>query len=78
MLDIYLYPSFQAGEDMLYISIPGIDPIKIPVTVNGGTPQKVSVTLDKETATPGETIQAKIKITDHRDNPISEATDLKI
>ncbi|NCO98100.1 hypothetical protein GW864_02920 [bacterium] len=77
-MEIYLYPSFKAGTDTLYVSVPGIDPVKIPITVEGGTAQKVTVTLDKETATPGETITAKIKVTDIRDNPISQAKDLKI
>ena len=58
--------------------MPGIDPVRIPVTITPGTAKAVSITTDKETAAPGESVQAKMKVVDTRDNPIDQATTLKL
>jgi hypothetical protein len=78
MLEIYLYPNFKAGNDTLYVSIPGIDTVKVPVIITPGAGKIVNLTIEKEAITSDETAQAKVKVTDIWDNPIHQATTIKI
>jgi hypothetical protein len=45
---VYLMPNFKAGEDILYISMPGIDDIEIPIVVNPAPASMVEIKTKKD------------------------------
>jgi hypothetical protein len=72
-LDITLYPSFKAGNDIVTINIPGIDPIIIPIIINPGPAKTVLLKLEKSrmdltSATGGK---GTINVVDSRNNKIT-------
>ncbi|HMT00890.1 MAG TPA: hypothetical protein PKC14_01055, partial [Candidatus Absconditabacterales bacterium] len=45
---VYFYPSFQAGQDEIVISVPGSQDISIPVVVEPSSPKIVQVITDSD------------------------------
>lgn len=69
---IYLSPSFTAGEDLIYVSMPWIDDIQLPIYINHASPKVVSLSagtslLDVESST-----EASLKIFDNWNNIIDD------
>jgi hypothetical protein len=64
-LIIYLMPNFKAGEDIISISMPGIDMIQIPVTVNPAPASTVEINSKKDTMATYSSANANLKVTDN-------------
>jgi hypothetical protein len=73
-VDVYLYPSFTAGNDQLIITVPGLDPFIIDIEVFAGPATKTQVILDEERVKPEEETHATIYVTDMWDNPVTNQT----
>ncbi|HRX63772.1 MAG TPA: hypothetical protein P5060_01570 [Candidatus Absconditabacterales bacterium] len=78
VLTIYLMPNMVAGEDVLYISTPGIDDIEIPIIVNPADPSVVKIGVEKNKISTNSSTDATINVTDNWGNLIQEDTMLKI
>jgi len=57
-------PNFKAGEDTIYVSMPGIDEIQIPVIVNPANPNVVEITTKKDSISTESNTKANLKVTD--------------
>ena len=79
-LEVYLYPNFKAGDDILTINIPGIDPIILAMTINPGTANKVILTLEKSKMNLTTSTESKwtISVIDNWNNAIKKATNIKL
>lgn len=75
---IFLMPNYQVWSDELYIQIPWLDPIKIPVNVNPWNPYRVELITDVDVYEVWETFSGSFLITDKRWNFIDEKIKLKI
>ena len=75
---IYLEPTYKAGEDTLTVTIPGLDPIVIPVTVHAAAARKVIIDDIPSFAEPHVSIQTKLSLYDARDNPVTIPTPVEI
>ena len=77
-IDIYLYPNFVAGEDIITIEIPWLDLINIPVVIHPWPARVVSLTLDKESLKEWEEVFASLEIKDFRENVLDEDLEVDI
>ncbi len=79
-LSVTLYPSFKAGNDILTIYIPGIDPIKIPITVYAGEAKKVILNLEKTklNLTNNTSSKGSIQVVDTWNNNVNIPTTVKL
>ena len=68
---ITLKTTYQAGDDVITLQIPGASDIHIPVTVIPGTPYKTDFSLATTTLQPGETQQVTTQVFDHWGNQIT-------
>ena len=75
---MYFEPSFKAGTDKLYITIPGRDPEIINVTVKPAPANQILMTTDASRAEAGDNIPASIKITDRWDNQVNTVTPVEL
>ena len=69
---VYLLPSFSAGNDIIYISMPWIDDIQIPVHIYTASPKIVSLSADGDNIDTNSTTHANLKIFDNRNNLVDE------
>ncbi len=74
---VYLMPNFDAGEDMIYISMPGIDEIQIPVNINPADASVIKMTSKKDSIATESSTKANLKITDVWGNIITNDTTIK-
>lgn len=77
-LDIVLYPTFQAGNDIIRIEVPGLDSLDIPVTIAPASAKKLVLTLDTTTTNLWQKISGKIAVQDIWWNPIITPTLIKL
>ncbi|MCK9466717.1 MAG: FG-GAP-like repeat-containing protein [Candidatus Absconditabacterales bacterium] len=77
-LEVYLMPSFKAGNDVISISVSGIKTVNIPVTVNPAPAKIVEINADKDVISVNSNIQANLKISDNRGNIVTKNTTIKI
>lgn len=77
-LTIYLMPNFKAGEDIVSLSMPGIETIDIPVTVNPGPASTIEVNVDKDTMATNSSTEANLKISDNWWNIVKKNTNIEI
>lgn len=78
--EIALYPTFQAGKDIITIQIPGQDPINIPIEIQAWPAKKVIITLNKTTLnyTDNHLTTGTIQVVDTRNNKVTQATKVKL
>ncbi len=75
---MYFEPSFKAGTDKLYITIPGRDPEIINVTVKAAPANQIQMIADASRAEAGDDVPASIKIMDRWDNQVSTVTPVEL
>lgn len=68
---IYLLPNFSAWDDVLFISMPWIDDIQIPVHISTASPKIVSLTTENKVIDINSSIAANLKIFDNWNNLIN-------
>lgn len=73
---IFLMPSYRAGTDEIWIQIPGLDPIIIPVTVTSWKPYHVNLTTSAASLSIWESLSGSLSVTDAWGNTISTPTSL--
>ncbi len=77
-VEIYLMPSFKAGEDILYISMPWIDDIELPVLVNPAPASMVELNTKKSEIATNSNTKANFKVMDIWGNIITQDTVIKL
>jgi len=77
-LIVYFMPSFKAGEDIISISMPGIETINIPVNVNPGPASIVEINVKQDSISKNSNTNASLKISDNRKNIVKWATAIKL
>ncbi|MDD3263232.1 MAG: VCBS repeat-containing protein [Candidatus Absconditabacteria bacterium] len=75
---VFLMPNYRAGNDELYIQIPGLDRIVIPITVNPGKAYNVSINMESNIYNIGDSFSGSFFVSDNWGNPISGTAALKI
>jgi len=73
IVDIYLMPKFKAWEDMITLSMPWIDDIKIPIVAS-----VIEITTKKAQIATNSNTKANLKIYDNWDNLITQNTVIKL
>jgi hypothetical protein len=76
--DLYLYPNFKVGNDELYIEVPGIPKIILPIQISSAQAHKVIIQTEKENYQPQEIGAGKIVVLDYWNNKIQDPTTIKI
>ena len=71
---IYLSPNFSAGEDLIYISMPWVDDIQLPIYIKHASPKFVSLSADTNLIDTQSSVNANVKIFDNRENIIDDET----
>ena len=56
-------PLAGAGSDELIVTIPGKEPLVIPVLLDSGGPQKIAIRLDESAGLPGN-VQGVLSLMD--------------
>ena len=77
-ITIYLEPTYQAGEDTLTVTVPGLDPVQIPVTVNPGDVSRIVIENIPAFGGPWESFDRHIVVYDIWWNPVQEAVDVEV
>lgn len=75
---VFLMPNYRAWEDELWIQIPWLEPIVIPVVVNPGQAYKISLGNSKSNYNVWETFTWNIFVSDARWNDLSGTVAVKI
>jgi len=75
--NIYLYPNFQAGNDILIINIPWFDPINIPLNIIPWSAKKINLTTDGSNLS-DKAINGTLQVLDNWNNVVSSPTKVKI
>lgn len=78
LLTVYLEPTYKAWNDIITVSVPGLDPINIPVVINPGDARKVTIDTIPSFSQPGSTINTTVRIYDIWSNIVTEPTDIDI
>jgi hypothetical protein len=71
-------PTFKAGEDILYISMPGIDDIELPIIVNPAPANMIELNAKKSEIAINSNTKANFKIMDIWGNIITQDTLIKL
>lgn len=57
-------PKFIAGDDVLLLEIPGLDPIEIPVHIVAGTPSKLTMHVSDALLSLGDSFTGDLSVSD--------------
>jgi len=77
-ITIYFEPTYQAWEDILTITAPGLEPVQIPVTINPGEARRVIMENIPAFGAPWESFDRRIAIYDIWWNPVQEAVNIEV
>ena len=75
---VYLLPSFSAWEDVLNISMPGVDDIHIPMYVHTASPSVVKLSAESEVLHKNSSTNVTLKVFDNRNNLIDKDVLIKL
>ena len=78
IVTIYLLPNFSAWEDVLNISMPGVDDIHIPIYVHSATPSIIKLSSNTDVLYKNSSTNVNLKIFDNWNNIIEEDTPVVI
>ena len=77
-INIYLLPSFSAWEDVLNISMPGVDDIHIPIYVDTASPSIVKLSTESEVLHKNSSTNVNLKVFDNWNNLIDKDVLIKL
>lgn len=77
-VELYIFPLMRSGEDELRITIPGRDPIIVPITINPGSPRVVEANTQNNLLKIDDTSTVAITVTDIWGNLVPGSTDIEI
>ena len=72
IVTVYLLPNFSAWEDVLNISMPGVDDINIPIYIHTASPSIIKLSADSEVLNKNSSTNANIKVFDNWNNLVDE------
>ena len=72
LLTVYLLPNFSAWEDVLNISMPGVDDIHIPIYIHTATPSIIKLSADTDILYKNSSTNVNLKIFDNWNNLVDK------
>lgn len=74
IVTVYLLPNFSAWEDVLNISMPGVDDIHIPIYIHAATPSIIKLSSNTDVLYKNSSTNVNLKIFDNWNNIVEEDT----
>ena len=69
---VYLLPNFYAWDEIITITMPWVDDIQLPVSINPASPKIVSLSADSDTLNANSSTRWSLKVFDNWNNLITD------